>query len=108
MRALPGSFYERANCNRKDKISEFCKRNPIRRLSIFGSVLRDDFTQQSDVDMLLELVPDADVGYFKLIAMENELSAILGRKVDLRTPQELSHYFRAEVLSEAELLYEQA
>lgn len=92
----------------RDKITEFCKRNPIRRLSLFGSALRQDFSSESDVDLLLELVPNSGVGYFKLLSMEDELSQILGRKADLRTPQELSHYFRDEVLREAEPIYEQA
>lgn len=88
-----------------DKVSEFCKRNHIRKLSLFGSVLRDDFSEHSDVDVLIEFESGHGTGYFGLARMERDLSAILGRKVDLRTPQELSRYFRDEVLSQAEIKY---
>ena len=86
-------------------ISEFCKRNNIRKLALFGSVLRGDFRENSDVDVLIEFEPGHGTGYFGLARMERELSSILGRKVDLRTPQELSRYFRDEVLSQAEIQY---
>lgn len=85
----------------KDEIAEFCRRNRIRRLALFGSVLRDDFTPQSDVDVLVEFEPDARVG-LRFFALEEELASILGRKVDLNTPGFLSKYFRDEVLAEAE------
>lgn len=84
-----------------ESIAEFCTRNSIRRLSFFGSVLRDDFGPESDVDVLVEFRPDATVGYFGMARMERDLTAIIGRKVDFRTPQELSRYFRDEVLDEA-------
>jgi len=87
------------------KVADFCRRNHIRRLSFFGSVLRDDFTPDSDVDVLVEFEPDIPVGYFALAAMEAELSQILGRRADLRTPAELSRYFRDAVLAEAEIEY---
>jgi predicted nucleotidyltransferase len=91
----------------KDKIAEFCRRNRIRRLALFGSVLRDDFMPNSDVDMLVEFEPGARVG-LRFFAIEAELSEILGRKVDLNTPGFLSKYFRDEVLAEAEALYDAA
>lgn len=89
----------------QDLISEFCKRNNVRKLALFGSVLRGDFRENSDVDVLIEFEPGHGTGYFGLARMERELSSILGRKVDLRTPQELSRYFRDEVLSQAEIQY---
>lgn len=72
---------------------------------LFGSVLRDDFGPDSDVDVLVEFRPGARVGLIKLAAMELELSAVLGHKVDVRTPAELSRYFRQEVLDSAEEVY---
>lgn len=84
-----------------ESIAEFCTRNGIRRLSFFGSVLRDDFGPESDVDILVEFAPEASVGYFGMARMERDLTGIIGRTVDFRTPQELSRYFRDEVLDEA-------
>lgn len=90
----------------RDKITDFCRRNRIRKLSLFGSALRDDFRQDSDIDLLVEFQPDAVPSLLDLARMERELSAILaGRKVDLRTPEELSRYFRDEVLSSASVQY---
>jgi predicted nucleotidyltransferase len=89
----------------RDRVSKFCKRNHIRKLSLFGSVLRGDFRENSDVDVLIEFESGHGTGFFGLARMERELSSILGRKVDLRTPQELSKYFRDEVLSQAEIQY---
>ena len=89
----------------QDRISEFCKRNHIRKLSLFGSVLRGDFREDSDVDVLIEFESGHGTGYFGLARMERELSSIIGRKVDLRTPQELSRYFRDDVVSQAEIQY---
>lgn len=88
-----------------EKIEAFCRNNPIRQLSLFGSILRDDFKPESDVDMLVEFTPEARVGYLSLVRMENELTQIIGRKVDLRTPAELSQYFRQKVLDTAEVIY---
>ncbi len=88
----------------REEIADFCRRHHIRRLALFGSVLRDDFTPESDVDVLVEFEPGTTLG-FKLFDIQQELSAILGRRVDLRTPQELSKYFRDEVLAEAEEVY---
>lgn len=89
----------------REKIAEFCKRNHIRRLALFGSVLREDFRSDSDVDILVEFEKLHIPGFFKLAHMERELSEIIGKKVDLRTPQELSRYFREEVISKAEVHY---
>lgn len=88
------------------KIVEFCKRNHIRSLSLFGSILRNDFSRSSDIDMLVEFELDYVPGFLGLIEMEEELSSIFGgRKVDLRTPNDLSRYFRDDVLAEAEAVY---
>jgi hypothetical protein len=87
------------------EIAQFCRRKGIRKLSFFGSVLTDRFSDASDVDILVEFEPDCHVGYFGLAAMERELSAVLGRKVDLRTPDELSRYFRDDVLRAAQVQY---
>lgn len=90
----------------KDALVDFCRRNSIHKLALFGSALRDDFGPESDLDILVEFEPDARVGLIRMAGMELELSALLGRKVDLRTPQDLSRYFRDEVIREAELLHE--
>jgi predicted nucleotidyltransferase len=90
-----------------DRLAQFCRQHHIRKLWLFGSILRDDFDPQSDIDMLVEFEPEQIVGFLKLAAMEIELSEMLGRKVDLRTPAELSRYFRQEVLATAEVQYEQ-
>jgi hypothetical protein len=82
-------------------IAEFCRRNQVRRLAFFGSVLRDDFSPESDVDVLVEFLSEARVSLFDMARMQNELSVILGRTVDLRTLQELSRYFRDDVAAEA-------
>ena len=91
----------------KDKIVAFCRKHHIRRLALFGSVIRDDFRPESDVDVLVEFEPGKTPG-FAFFTMEDELSDILGRKVDLNTPRSLSKYFRDEVLDEAEVLYDAA
>ena len=89
----------------REKIAGFCRRHHIRRLSFFGSVLRDDFGPDSDIDVLVEFDPDHIPGLIRLAGMEFELSEILGRKVDIRTAQDLSRYFREEVLNAAEVQY---
>ncbi len=91
----------------KNQIEEFCKRNHIRKLSLFGSVLRTNFRSDSDVDILVEFEPNYRVGFLRLSGLELELSKILGRKADLRTPAELSHYFRQDVLKTAQVQYAQ-
>lgn len=89
----------------KKELAEFCRRNQIRRLSLFGSVLREDFGPDSDVDVLVEFEPEARVGLFALARMEMELSELLDHRVDLNTPGFLSRYFRDQVLEEAEVQY---
>ncbi|HSS47504.1 MAG TPA: nucleotidyltransferase family protein [Thermoanaerobaculia bacterium] len=86
------------------QIADFCRRHHIRRLALFGSVLRDDFGPDSDVDVLVEFEPGHVPG-LAFLSMEEELSQILGRKADLNTSGFLSPYFRERVLSEAEEQY---
>ncbi len=81
----------------KEQIADFCRRHHIRRLALFGSVLRDDFRPDSDVDVLVEFEPGHSVGLLGIVRIQRELSGVLGRNVDLRTPAELSPYFREEV-----------
>jgi len=90
----------------KEKIADFCEKNYIRKFALYGSVLRDDFRPDSDVDVLVEFEPDKPIGLMAMARMERELSELVGRQVDLRTPQDLSKYFRDKVVSEAEVLYE--
>ena len=90
----------------KDKIADFCRRNHIRKLSIFGSALGEDFTTESDVDILVEFEKGYEPG-FAFFDMEDKLSIMLGRKVDLNTPNFLSRYFRYEVIKSAEVQYAQ-
>jgi predicted nucleotidyltransferase len=82
-------------------LAALCRRYGVRRLSLFGSVLRPDFAAASDVDMLVEFEPGHSVGLFRLAALERELSDLVGRKVDLRTPNDLSPYFRDAVMHAA-------
>ena len=92
----------------EDQIADFCRRNHIRRLAVFGSALRPDFGENSDIDILVEFDPNHIPGLFGLARMERELSALLGgRKIDLRTPEDLSRYFRQQVIQEAEVQYAQ-
>ena len=90
----------------KEKIAAFCRRNHIRRLAIFGSELRSDFRPGSDLDVLVEFEPDHIPG-LAFFGMQAELSATLGRPVDLNTPQFLSQSFRRQVQREAQVIYEQ-
>jgi hypothetical protein len=89
----------------REKVAEFCRRHHIRKLALFGSVLRKDFRPDSDVDVLVEFEPGHIVGLIRLAGMERELTALIGRKADIRTPADLSRYFRDEVLATAEVLY---
>jgi uncharacterized protein len=90
----------------QDRIADFCKSNRIRRLSLFGSALKGELRKDSDIDFLVEFHPAEAPSLFDLARMERELSRVLGgRKVDLRTPNELSRYFRDEVLSTASVQY---
>lgn len=90
-----------------DRIAAFCRANRIRRLALFGSILRDDFGPDSDVDVLVEFEPGARTG-LAFFRMQRELSEMFGRPVDLNTPGFLSRYFRDQVLHEAEVLYDAA
>ena len=89
----------------KEQLAAYCRAHGIRRLAVFGSALRDDFGPDSDIDLLVEFAPDSVPGILGIARMERELSALLGRKVDLRTPQDLSPYFRERVMDEAEVQY---
>ena len=91
----------------RKKLEDFCRRNHIRKLAFFGSVLRDDFGPDSDVDVLVEFEPGKTPG-FAFFGMQEELSTILGYKVDLNTPGFLSKYFRDEITREAKVEYVQA
>jgi uncharacterized protein len=87
-----------------EQLAVFCRRNPIARLSLFGSALREDFSDKSDVDLLVELLPPG-VGLIKFLGMQYELEDMIGRKVDLRTPNEFRERIRERILREAETLY---
>lgn len=89
----------------QDEAAAFCRKHHIRKLSLFGSVLRDDFRPDSDVDVLVEFKEGHAVGLIRFSGMELELSELLGRKVDLLTAGFLSPYFRDEVMAEAEAQY---
>ena len=89
----------------KDRIAEFCHRHHIVKLSLFGSVLRDDFRPDSDVDVLVEFEPGYKIGLFGMAGLEMDLSEMFGRRVDLRTLEDLSRYFRNEVVQSAEVQY---
>ncbi|NOX63275.1 MAG: nucleotidyltransferase family protein [Chloroflexi bacterium] len=90
----------------EERIAKFCQKNHIRRLSVFGSALRADFNEDSDIDILVEFEPRHTPGLLGMARMERELSALLGgRRVDLRTPEDLSRYFRERVLREAKVQY---
>lgn len=89
----------------KGPLAEFCSANGIRKLALFGSALTERFSDSSDVDFLVEFEPGRRVGYLKMAALERELSTLLGRNVDLRTPEELSRYFREEVVRSAVVQY---
>jgi predicted nucleotidyltransferase len=88
-------------------VAEVCRRWRIRRLALFGSVLRDDFGPDSDVDVLVGFEPGAAPG-FGFITIQDELSRVFGRRVDLHAPASLSKYFRDDVLKSAEPLYDAA
>lgn len=88
----------------QERVADFCRRNHVRKLALFGSVLREDFGPDSDVDVLVEFEPSHVPG-LKFFSLERELSEILGHPVDLNTPNFLSPYFRDRVLAEAEVRY---
>lgn len=92
----------------RERIAEFCRKHGIRRLAIFGSALREEFRPDSDVDVLVEFEPEHIPGLFGIARLERELSVLFGgRKVDLRTAEDLSRYFRQRVIEEAEVQYAQ-
>lgn len=92
----------------RDQIADFCREKGVRRLAVFGSAHRSDFRPESDVDILVEFEPGQTPGLLGMSRLERELSSLLGgRRVDLRTPEDLSRYFRQSVLNEAEVQYEQ-
>ena len=93
----------------QEEIAEFCREHHVRRLALFGSVLRDDFRPDSDVDVLVEFEPGRAPGLLGIAGMERELSKLFsGRTVDIRTPADLSRYFRDEVLATASVQYDAA
>ncbi len=89
----------------REQTASFCRRHQIRKLSLFGSVLREDFGPDSDVDVLVEFEPGQEPGFFGLARMERELSEIIGRRVDLRTEEDLSGHFRGQVVATAAVQY---
>jgi len=87
-------------------LEKFCLENGIKKLSLFGSVLKDNFGPDSDIDMLVEFMPGETVGFMRLIGIEIDLTELFGgRKVDLRTPGEINDYFKERVIKESEILY---
>jgi hypothetical protein len=89
----------------EESLARFCRRSGIRRLSFFGSVVREGFGPESDIDVLVEFAPDAGVGLLEFVDLQRELSEFLGRAVDLHTPASLSHFFRERVVDSAEVAY---
>lgn len=89
-----------------EDIAEFCRKHHIRKMSLFGSVLRDDFRPDSDIDVLVEFEPDAKVSLFDMGGMQIELTELMGREVDFKTAGFLSRYFRQKVIDSAETIYE--
>ncbi len=92
----------------EEQIAAFCRRHHIRRLSLFGSVLREDFTPDSDIDVLVEFAPQDTPGLIGLITMQDELEALFGRRVDLLTPKFIHHSIRQHVVNEAQVIYDAA
>jgi predicted nucleotidyltransferase len=88
-----------------DDLAAFCRRHHIRQLALFGSVLRDDFDPESDVDILIEFEPDVRIGYFQFFGIERELAALLQRDVDLFTPDSLRRFARNEALRTRQVIY---
>ena len=86
-------------------LSALCRRTGIVRLSFFGSVLREDFGPESDINVLVEFAPDAGIGLLEFVDLQRELGELLGRDVDLHTPASLSHFFRDDVVDSAEVAY---
>jgi len=89
----------------KEEIAAFCQKHHITKLALFGSVLTDKFREDSDVDVLVEFDPTRIPGLFAVVEMERELSGLLGRKADMRTAEDLSKYFRDQVVQSALVQY---
>ncbi|MDE2774819.1 MAG: nucleotidyltransferase domain-containing protein [Chloroflexota bacterium] len=89
-----------------EKIRAYCETQPIRRLSVFGSAARGELTDESDIDLLVEYMPDARISYFDMGRHVTDLIEIVGRRVDLCTPKSLSRYFRQDVIDSALPIYE--
>jgi len=89
----------------REQIADFCRRHHIRKFAFFGSVLRDDFRPDSDVDVLIEFEPEHVPGLLRLMTMQLEFTEIIGREADFRTPRDLGTHFRDRVVKEAEVLY---
>jgi uncharacterized protein len=89
-----------------NELAAFCKANKIKKLSVFGSYLNDKYTDESDIDLLIEFEQNNSYGMLDVARIERELSEVLGKKVDLRTADELSRYFRDKVVKEAQVKYE--
>jgi uncharacterized protein len=89
----------------EDQIADFCRKHHIRKLSLFGSVLRADFGDDSDIDVLVEFEPDHTPDLFLFVEMQDELSQLLGREVDLNTAGFLSRHFRDKVVNTAQVIY---
>lgn len=101
---LPAAISRRLHAS-QEEIAEFCRKHHIRRLALFGSVLRDDFGPESDVDVLVEFASGQRLG-FAFFGIQEELSELLGRRVDLLTEEDLSRYFRDEVVQNAEVIFD--
>lgn len=99
-------MYSLPNISRST-LADFCRRHHIDRLALFGSALREDFRADSDLDILVEFAPGHTPGW-AFFAMQEELSNLLGRRVDLNTPPSLSRYFRPRVVADAEVLYDRS
>jgi uncharacterized protein len=91
----------------RQQIAEFCRRHAIRRLALFGSVLRTDFRDESDVDVLVDFTPEAKVNFFQFVEVQDSLQRILNREIDLHTEQSLGPTIRSDILASAEVIYEQ-
>ncbi len=89
-----------------NELTAFCKSHKIKKLSVFGSYLNDGYTDDSDLDLLIEFEKDNRYGLLDVARIERELSELLGKKVDLQTPEQLSRYFRDKVVKEAQVRYE--
>ena len=89
----------------QEQIADFCRRHHIRKFAFFGSVLRNDFHPDSDVDVLVEFEPDYRLGLFELIRMQREFSEMIGREADFRTPEDIGRYMRDRVIAESEVQY---